>query len=498
LRISALATLMVLVLTPCATASVGHRIDWAHAERCVDSQALCLLGHDPGNESGVGDDQVHLVTVWEGFSVHADVPLVGSREVSVDSNDSYEHPVFITAERVWSAGNDALPGEVKRYVRLKHGHATTGGQGLFVDSSPWALVPLAPEDHRVTLMIPYMEALVTRDRIQPLGTGGRQPFFTDYVFEGVVLLAPMCRPEEETYAGIVCHTRGHYGVLAAEAAMASLPNIGWNSGIQQAVVSVNPLPPPPAPDGSEGPLGTWSREVPGVAGSFAQRQEDAMAARDVDAQVLALSSSAFSPPPVPREHQHLQPGSTGGSEAPLSMVLVALAAASLLVVAVALYRRLQPKDLLAHPKRQALLALVQRDPGVTIGEAARVLGLSYKTAMHHADLLIEASHLAVHLHGRERRLFPPTREFQREARQRAVALDRPSVRAVVALLDQVGPVPRREVGPRAGLSRTAAWEALETLRSQGVVAVEPGPRGLVRPASPAHISEAASPPPLGA
>jgi DNA-binding transcriptional ArsR family regulator len=492
-----LVLLGLFAAVPPASASPVE-VDMMEARGCLAPPA-CIVGYESGPAAGLGDDRLYLATVFEAIRVQADVPGAPPVRKEITHDTHVEHPFFVTGERAFAALDAASPDALEQYIRFRSGTARHGWQGFWVDTTPWALVPIMDDPDNSTLTIPviYTDHGMERERYYPFGRGGEKPVTDEDLYAILALLTGHCRPEEAQHLAAVCSTRSGVSGVAWTFARDALPAFAWNSGFQRATVVAGALPPSPAAREApvqDGISGSAVMGVPGARGALVQEQ--------------GLRGSADAP--WTGGQSPTRTGGAAGSEAmvgelaqgawpvPSTPVVAALAVAALVLLAVALYRRLQPKDLLAHPKRQALLALVQRDPGVTIGEAARVLGLSYKTAMHHADLLIEASHLAVHLHGRERRLFPPTREFQREARQRVVALDRPSVRAVLALLDQVGPVPRREVGPRAGLSRTAAWVALETLRSQGVVAVEPGPRGLVRPASPAHISEAASPPPLGA
>jgi DNA-binding MarR family transcriptional regulator len=81
-----------------------------------------------------------------------------------------------------------------------------------------------------------------------------------------------------------------------------------------------------------------------------------------------------------------------------------------------LFTRLDAAALLESPARRALVALVVRAPGMRLGEAARVLGVDYKTAAHHARHLSRAGQLVVVRDGRARRCYLPGARIARVPR----------------------------------------------------------------------------------
>lgn len=68
-------------------------------------------------------------------------------------------------------------------------------------------------------------------------------------------------------------------------------------------------------------------------------------------------------------------------------------------------RRLQPYELLEHPTRRAILALLRERPGITVGEARARLAVPLGTFHHHLRLLRQNDLVDAHLSGRRRTLY---------------------------------------------------------------------------------------------
>lgn len=125
--------------------------------------------------------------------------------------------------------------------------------------------------------------------------------------------------------------------------------------------------------------------------------------------------------------------------------------------------------------RDALLALLRREPGLHLREIPRRLGLSLSSVRYHlASLVNSESVIQVH-HGRFVRWFPrqglAAEDFLlisalRIHRQRAILLD---------LLER-GPSRFSEIRSATGIPPSALVSDLRRLRSQGLLVVGDGPR----------------------
>jgi predicted transcriptional regulator len=60
-----------------------------------------------------------------------------------------------------------------------------------------------------------------------------------------------------------------------------------------------------------------------------------------------------------------------------------------------------------HLTRRALVACIEREPGMRLGTLARDLSIDYKTALHHARVLAREGRLVVAREGRWRRCYLP-------------------------------------------------------------------------------------------
>lgn len=132
----------------------------------------------------------------------------------------------------------------------------------------------------------------------------------------------------------------------------------------------------------------------------------------------------------------------------------AAATAGIALVAWALYSRLQPREVLAHPARADLLALVRAEPGITLARAREQLGLAKGALSHHLAKLERAGHLHSIRDGNHRRLFA--------AGDRADVA--PEMRARVAALARSGTMGASDIAKELGISRQLAHYHLRALR----------------------------------
>ena len=118
-----------------------------------------------------------------------------------------------------------------------------------------------------------------------------------------------------------------------------------------------------------------------------------------------------------------------------------------------------PATLLSQETRRALVERVRAEPGLTVGQLAEGLGITWKTAEYHARLLERAGALVVDRDGRRSSCYlcgvaPAARRFP----PRVVA-------ALEALRD--GPASSSAVARSAGLPRSTAYTLLRRLEARG-------------------------------
>lgn len=127
----------------------------------------------------------------------------------------------------------------------------------------------------------------------------------------------------------------------------------------------------------------------------------------------------------------------------------------------ALYARLAPRRALEHPRRQQMVDLLRAEPGMTLADAQRRLGLSNGVARHHVQLLAAAGIVRVVHDGALRRLYPT---------------DAPRVEATPALRERAltairarGEVRASELAQQLGVSRQALHYHLKKLECDGAI-----------------------------
>jgi hypothetical protein len=466
-----------------ASADLPVALELQGVDEC-ELQALptCPVHHAPGDEAALGDDRFDIYAVVLNAKVRTpNLPSAGpvdSPGVVLDHRGTYvENPVFFAAEWAFVRVNETLPPPVTDSVSLHNGTAQNGGTGFWVRVHPYAVVPAGPRDRTTGTGMFYGEEFITRDRIYPL-TAVTEGFGNDDVYNNVSRVGTLCPPEVARNAGYACTAVAHILADAASDLEEATPSVALWVAVRHAAVTSGDAQGGLALQGGRSAywspdatvLGTAAHPVP------AHEASNRIGPHDGSAPRTALPGGV-SANPASSATEDLQSTAVGSVSGPY--LWLAAAGGVLVALAVALYRRLRPQRLLDHPHRRSILALVVERPGVTIAGLAQALGLDYKSAMHHVDLLVEFGHLSVHLHGRERRLFAASARVAREQRAATVALARPSAQRILAALRDVGPVPKGALPRVAGLSRTAAWRGLRVLTGLGVVVVEGPARGAV-------------------
>ncbi|HVL47131.1 MAG TPA: winged helix-turn-helix transcriptional regulator [Candidatus Thermoplasmatota archaeon] len=163
----------------------------------------------------------------------------------------------------------------------------------------------------------------------------------------------------------------------------------------------------------------------------------------------------------------------------MSAVLAAAAQAALpaegagmAAVALALYHRFGPADIVDTPSRRRLLALVAERPGIGIADAARVLGVNIKTIVYHARILQGARALVMAQDASKRiYLYPPGGR----PKDGVVA---PALRQVLEAVRRAPGLSQASLARRLGAPRPTVRLRLERLEAAGLVRSRP--HGLLR------------------
>jgi DNA-binding transcriptional ArsR family regulator len=190
---------------------------------------------------------------------------------------------------------------------------------------------------------------------------------------------------------------------------------------------------------------------------------------------ILLTGQTVNDPPV-----------AGGAEAVLAppttpgLVLVAAAAGvgilGLLVrVALPLFARLRPNEMLDHPRRVEILERVHADPGVNTNTLARLLGLPWTNVQHHVEKLRQGGFVAVRRVGGLTSLFPAHTGSLRHADDLAV-LRRPTLGRVHELLRARPGAMQAELATELGVTQQRVSQALRQLLSAGLARAEQGLR----------------------
>ena len=125
--------------------------------------------------------------------------------------------------------------------------------------------------------------------------------------------------------------------------------------------------------------------------------------------------------------------------------------------------------------REALLALLRREPGLHLREIPRRLGLSLSSARYHLAVLATDDSVVALRVGRFMRWFPRDRVAPEDLQLISVLRVRRQRDLVFCLLER-GPSRFSEIRAAMGFSSSGLAEDLRRLLAQGLVAVHDGPR----------------------
>jgi DNA-binding transcriptional ArsR family regulator len=150
---------------------------------------------------------------------------------------------------------------------------------------------------------------------------------------------------------------------------------------------------------------------------------------------------------------------------------LAYAAQHLRVLAVPLYARVAPDELLDNDVRRRVHGHVRANPGADVKDTAAAVGVSWSTAAYHLHRLEREAVLLSRRAGRSKRFF--LNGAQAPARADALgALRNPTTRAIAQLVASRPGLMQKEIGAALGLpASTVSWH-MRRLRDLGVVREE--------------------------
>lgn len=149
--------------------------------------------------------------------------------------------------------------------------------------------------------------------------------------------------------------------------------------------------------------------------------------------------------------------------APWFMMVVAL-----LMPVAWLYNRITRARCLESATRSRLLELARAQPGVLVGDAAKLLGLAYHTTWHHARMLKKCGHVETVTVGRNVAVYP-VGSVALAQRASLVNLRRGPQGAALRFIHLNPGLPLAEVARRTGTNKSSAHAKLGRLLRQGLI-----------------------------
>lgn len=188
------------------------------------------------------------------------------------------------------------------------------------------------------------------------------------------------------------------------------------------------------------------------------------------------------------------------AEAPAQSVAMATAALGLLGLlallggaaqrfgglgAVPLFSRIAKKQLLDHPVRAQVYALIKENPGLNVSEIGRRLNLAWGAVTHHLQKL-RAEHLVgIRMVSNQKCYFPNGGTYTQREMDVMSASKHPTARRIADYLIQHGPTNHQDVSTSLDLSPALVSHHLRRLVDAGVVAkARDGRRSIYTPLAP--------------
>lgn len=160
-----------------------------------------------------------------------------------------------------------------------------------------------------------------------------------------------------------------------------------------------------------------------------------------------------------------------GGRPPSTPWLALATGMAFLAPALLLYHRITARSALANATRREALAFLAAKPGSDIAALAAHLGLSFKSARHHAFVLARTGHIRIVRDGRRTRLFLPGDDHRAAW---AAAMRQPTRQEVAFAVRSQPGMRQSEVAARLGLGRSTVHRHVRTLVRTGVLDCERG------------------------
>lgn len=354
------------------------------------------VNNTPGDSSLDVFQQVHYAGVASNFSfaklVLADAWILPDQSITLRGSDLYIRYPFLrmVTERY---------GEIEPVTPLFWIQLTPHGYGIRY-YGPDLQEPLEPPHDR-KFMLSYEEEGVGYEQTGPFNrpTGGTTDEWVEPTSELVCLWTPTeeCR---QTAAGVV------------DGFQAASPSLRFGLELMDVQVSTAPETLRYRSTGEDG--GTAASGLPGGDDkdgtphrNFTKAPQEWMG-HDPRSFPRGIDSGEVAPKAFPP----LRPQGAGtdlepSPEVPLPFLVKALAVTFVLAcLAASLYSRFNGKrDLLRSETRQRLLDLVQREPGISISDAAERLGLARNAIHHHLRMLHRVNLIKIHPQGQRKELY---------------------------------------------------------------------------------------------
>jgi DNA-binding transcriptional ArsR family regulator len=243
-----------------------------------------------------------------------------------------------------------------------------------------------------------------------------------------------------------------------------IPDLRLGAHVEEAVGDANELGAEVA--GEAGVRGVADGN--GVAGSFAPMDAAwTPSPFDPPARAPTQAQVESAPQPVGLLGVHLP--DFGFGALPDAVLTAGATMAAGLLLAGALYHLVNRQNIFENDMRMRIYDLVARQPGVTIQEVAREVGLSAPTVRYHITMLEKNELITMLDQGNKLMLFRNRQEFNAHDRELVALLRSPEAMKVYEVIAAKPWILRKELAEELGISRTSVNWHLRTLQRCALV-----------------------------
>lgn len=465
-----LAALALAALAPAAAAStttlqagpIAAHATWNETPHCLAMapQLPCPLGYDSNSTLAPSDDTLHAYRSLERAEVGLQAPLPLQRVETDLRTTRVPHHLVDTADAILVPAEASLPEPLGERTYVQQAPNATGLWLRVLDPGN----PATGQEAWLPIILvgtPYTDRNGTTT---PNGIGTDGDDSDDWGPDMFRLLRLCELPQLGDDGFLLCDALPVKAL--GEAWPALTPRVLTGVAANETALALGDAPPPPA--AGPGPAGEQgSGSLGGTTGGYLPAQDEALRLLGGDERLAALgppslSAAARDASDAEARFQRLQ-ATTSASLPPW-----VLAAALLLAPLLWLFHRVTRARSLDHAHRARLLELANATPGILVGEAARILDVTYHCARHHARVLHRCGHLELVQAGRYTALYPA---FAVALRHRVplVHLRRGPQAQTLRLLQEHPGAGVMQLAQRTSCSKSAMSAKLQRLRAQGLV-----------------------------